>query len=109
MNIVSAKLNCGNPQTLAAALYAEYPQMAGESQVISTAGKVRIATRAAVDMVAVEEFVTAYANSLTAQRKETQEAHQAWMDNDHLNKRYYQATVRRQQNAQRQASRLRMK
>lgn len=54
----------GQAQPLAAALYDAFPALAGCSQVISTAGRVRITTLAAIDADAVRAFIGGYLNCL---------------------------------------------
>jgi len=106
--MISASLDCGSVQQLAAAIYVEYPQMQGCTQVVSAAGKVRVTTTADVDVLKVEAFVCDYADRLAEGQRIMREAHEVYMAQDHLKEKYSRAVVRRQQSVRRQANSLRI-
>lgn len=105
--IFSATLNCGHVKPFAEALYAEFPKMVDCTKVISAAGKVRVSTTAAVDVLQVEAFVCDYAERLAEGQRIAQRSHEAWMAQDHLKEKFYRAVERRRRTVQ-QVNRLRM-
>ena len=109
MLTISTVANCGDAKTLASALYGEFPILKGQSQIISTSGKVCVKTRAEADAGSVKRFIANYAQRLAEAAKEEAFRHQGWMDDQHLRQRYASKAAARQRYVQSESRRLRMK
>lgn len=99
MNILNIEARCGHVAGLAKALYAKWPELKDQAQIVSTAGRVRINTRLqGLDVpaltVAIQEYALAYAEQQSATHRAPSQRELRTM------------AARRQRNAQQQAQRL---